>query len=302
MADFVRTGRCPVCLSCRLRKHRKGTFDYRALRADQIKITDSEYGKVWDLSRCEACGHLFADPAPAPEFVSALYGRVEDPLYDEEAEGRSRNFAVLLDRLESFLPRKGDLFDVGAATGIFCDLAKRRGWAVDGVEPSGWAVRFAAAKYGLRLREGSFEDASLPPGRFDAVTMIDFIEHTPRPREAIAAAGRILAPQGLLCLVTPDIHSFSARAAGRRWWHLRPGHLAYFSRRSLTTLLAGAGFRILETRRYAWTFSLFYLLSRPRLLNGLLRSRGLASFLRRVRIKLALGDSFEVYAVKDPSP
>jgi SAM-dependent methyltransferase len=296
--SLLRADRCPVCLSPRIRTARKGTFDSRDLDADQIKITDREYGKVWDLDRCGACGHLFANPYPSPEFLLSLYDRVEDPLYQDEAEGRSDNFSSVLNKLETFRPEKGELLDAGAATGILCALARSRGWAVDGVEPSLWAVRTAEEKYGLKLRHGSLEDAPLPEGRYAAVTMIDLIEHTPRPRDAAAAAGRALAPGGILCVVTPDIHSFAARAAGRRWWHFRPGHLAYFSAGSLDSLLTGAGFRILARRRYSWTFSVRYLLSRFGLAA---RRSGRASFLGRVRIKLALGDSFEVYAVKGRS-
>jgi SAM-dependent methyltransferase len=299
LVRFLRADRCPVCRSSLVGEFRKGTLEAGALQAEQVKITDSDYGKTWDLSLCASCGHLFANPYPAPDFIFSLYREVEDPLYDEEARGRSRNFAVLLDRLERHRPDRGRLFDVGAATGILADLARRRGWIVDGIEPSEWAVRAAAAKYGLRLRQGDFTEADLPAGRYQAVAMVDLIEHTPRPGEAAEQAFRILAPGGILCLVTPDIHSLAARLAGRRWWHLRPAHLAYFSKRSLETLLAGAGFRILERRRYAWTFSLHYLLSRRKAFAALVRPPRLASFFKGIRIKLALGDSFEVYAAKD---
>jgi SAM-dependent methyltransferase len=297
---FLRLDACPVCRSREIKPWRNGTFDYAALSPDQIKVTDSAYGKIWDLSVCTACGHIFADPYPAPDFIASLYGEVEDPLYDQEAEGRAQNFAPILDRLDTLRPERGALFDVGAATGILCDAARRRGWTVDGIDPSDWAVRFAADKYGLVLRAGGFEDSSVPPASFQAVTMVDLIEHTPRPREAVAKASSILVPGGLLCLVTPDIHSRAAKLSGRRWWHLRPGHLAYFSRASLRILLEDAGFRILENRRYAWTFSLHYLVSRFRGFRPFTRSR-LSSFLRRIPIKLNLGDSFEIYAVKDES-
>jgi SAM-dependent methyltransferase len=291
---------CPICRSRDVKPWKKGTFDYALLRTDQIKITDSEYGKIWDLSVCADCGHIFADPYPDPAYLASLYSQVEDPLYDQEAEGRSRNFAPILDRLDQYRPSRGALFDVGAATGILCDAARRRGWKVDGVDPSAWAVRYAAEKYGIKLRESGFEEADVPPAAFQAVTMIDLIEHTPRPREAVAKAFSILAPDGLACLVTPDIHSLAAKLLGPRWWHLRPGHLAYFSKKSLQTLLEGAGFRILETRRYAWTFSLHYLVSRIRWFRSFSQSRA-SSFLRRIPIKLSLGDSFEIYAAKDRS-
>jgi SAM-dependent methyltransferase len=300
--DFRKAERCPICLGPNLRPYRKGNFDHAALRTDQVRITDSEYGKIWDLSVCDGCGHIFADPCPLPEFLASLYARVEDPQYDEEAEGRSENFAGILDRLEARRPEKGNLFDVGAATGILLDLARRRGWRPDGIEPSAWAVRFAASKYSLVLRPGELETADLPAGSFQAVTMVDVIEHTPRAREAAAAAARLLVPGGLLCLVTPDIHSRAARLAGRRWWHYRPGHVAYFSETSLRVLLESAGLRLTERRRYAWTFSARYLASRLPLLRVLARGGPVASFLKGIRVRLALGDSFEIYAVKDESP
>jgi SAM-dependent methyltransferase len=289
---------CPACAGVDIRAYRKGTFSGR-LTQDEIKITDSQYGKTWDLSRCADCGHLFANPCPTPDFLAILYGRVEDPLYEDEAAGRSRNFLTLLRRLERLRPAKGPLFDVGAATGILLDLARRRGWEPAGIEPSSWAVKAAWDKYRLRLIEGSLETASLPEDRYAAVTMVDFIEHTPLPCDALVKARSLLRPAGMLVLVTPDIRSRAARLAGRKWWHLRPAHVAFFSRKSMSSLLRRAGFSIAAERRYSWTFSLHYLLSRKPALQARLNQAGAASFLKRIPIKLALGDSFEVYAVKD---
>jgi len=289
---------CPACAGADIRECRKGTFSGR-LTQDEIKITDSQYGKTWDLSSCADCGHIFANPCPTPEFLASLYGRVEDPLYEDEATGRSRNFLAVLRRLEKLRPEKGPLFDVGAATGILLALARRRGWEPAGVEPSSWAVKTAAGKYGLALIEGALETAVLPKDTYAAVTMVDFIEHTPLPYDALVKARSILRPSGVLVLVTPDIHSRAARLAGRRWWHLRPAHVAFFSRRSIDALLRRAGFSIIAERRYSWTFSLHYLLSRRTAFPARLEKAGAASFLKRIPIKLALGDSFEVYAVKD---
>lgn len=289
---------CPACAGVGIRGYKKGNFS-GDLTQDQIKITDSQYGKTWDLSICGDCGHIFANPCPTPEHLSSLYGRVEDPLYEEESAGRSRNFLRILRRLEKFIPERGALFDVGAATGILLDLARRRGWEPTGIEPSSWAVRAAADRYGIGLIEGTLETATLPEDRYAAVTMVDFIEHTPLPFEAVRKAQAILRPAGILVLVTPDIHSRAARLAGRKWWHLRPAHLSFFSRRSLDALLRRAGFSIVAERRYSWTFSAHYLLSRKPALQARLKNMRPASFLKRIPIRLALGDSFEVYAMKD---
>lgn len=294
-----RLARCPACGGGRLVDYRRGTFSADRLTADEIKITDKGYGRLWDLGLCRDCRHVFANPCPTPALMNALYASVEDPLYDAEAEGRGRNFIRILDTLERLGGgARGWLFDVGAATGILLDLARGRGWTPDGIEPSAWAVRFAKDKYGLEIRRGDIETADLPAGSYGAVAMVDVIEHTPRPAAAVRRAYEILAPGGLLCIVTPDFASAAARLAGRRWWHIRPGHLSYFSRGSLDALLAGAGFRVVRRRRYVWTFSLHYLLTRKLPLPAEGR---LASFLKRIPIKLPLGDSFEIYARKGPA-
>ncbi|MGB7294249.1 MAG: methyltransferase domain-containing protein [Candidatus Aminicenantales bacterium] len=289
---------CPACNGTAIREYQKGTYSGQ-LTQDQIKITDSQYGQTWDLSVCAGCGHIFANPCPTPDHLAALYSRVEDSLYEEEAAGRSKNFLRILRRLEKLIPQKGILFDVGAATGILLDLARRRGWEPAGIEPSSWAVRVALEKYRLDILEGRLETAPLPNNRYEAVTMVDFIEHTPVPFEAMRKASAILKPAGVLVLVTPDIHSRAARLAGRRWWHLRPAHVAFFSRRSLDALFRRAGFSVVSGRRYAWTFSAHYLFSRKPPLRPALKVGPLASLLKRIPVKLALGDSFEVYAVKD---
>ncbi|MCJ7680886.1 MAG: class I SAM-dependent methyltransferase [Candidatus Aminicenantes bacterium] len=295
---FLEHTDCPVCGSRSIHLHKKGTRSIHAIQPEMVKITDSSYGEVWDLWKCGSCGHLFANPFPAPKHITSLYGASEDPLYHEEAPGRSKNFVPILNRLDRLRPEKGRLLDVGAATGILLRIAKERGWTPEGVEPSRWCVRFAADTYGLNLLEGDFFTVPLEENAYSAVTMVDFIEHIPHPFLTVEKAAQILEPGGVLCLVTPDIHSFTSRILGQKWWHLRPAHLAYFSRATIRILLERAGFTILSVRRYAWTFSLHYLLSRLKLLSFLLKIPRLGSFWKKISVKLALGDSLEVYAKK----
>jgi len=299
LENFEYFKKCPVCSRSSLTPFKKGSFDFFRLSKEQIKITDSAYGKIWDLSRCQNCNYIFANPSPSPEFISSLYSEVEDPLYEEEAQGRSKNFLRILKHLKRIHPPEGTLFDVGAATGIFLNLAHQQGWEIDGIESSSWAVQLAKEKYDLRLREGSFEKAELKKNSYAAVVMIDFIEHTPRPFQALVKAYEILSADGVLILVTPDINSLAAKIAGNKWWHFRPGHLAFFNSKSLFTLLQQSGFQVIKERKYAWTFSAYYLISRKPRLQFLLKNPFLASFWKKIQLKLTLGDSFEVYARKE---
>jgi 2-polyprenyl-3-methyl-5-hydroxy-6-metoxy-1,4-benzoquinol methylase len=296
--NFEYFKKCPICSSSSLTPFKKSTFDFFRLSQEQIKITDSDYGKIWDLSCCQNCSYVFANPSPSLEFLSSLYSEVEDPLYEEEALGRSKNFLRILKQIERIHPPRGTLFDVGAATGIFLNLARQRGWEVEGIETSSWAIELAEKKYNLHLLKGSFEKADLKKNSYAVVTLIDFIEHTPGPLQALVKAHEILSSEGVLVLVTPDINSLAARIAGKRWWHFRPGHLSYFSSKSLFTLLQQSGFQVIKERKYAWTFSAHYLISRKHQLQFLLKNPLLASFWKKIQLKLVLGDSFEIYARK----
>ncbi len=296
--DFIKIHSCPACTSASLETWRKGRLNPGKIRPADIKITDKEYGRTWDLSRCRNCGHVFAEPMPAPGYISRLYSRIEDPLYQQESQGREKNFQPILNILEKFHPEEGLLFDVGAATGILLHAAQKQGWKPDGIEPSSWAVKTAAESYGLCIRQGDFETFPLPEYHYTAVTMIDFIEHIPEPDRAVSKAAKILTPDGILCLVTPDLSSLVSRIAGKRWWHFRPAHLHYFNPLSLAVLLKRKGFTIIAIRRYAWTFSAHYLISRLPGLSFLLKNRKMASFWKSIPIKCALGDSLEVYARK----
>ncbi len=289
---------CPVCFSPDLRPFKKGSLSLENLTPEKIKITDAEYGLTWNLSRCQHCAFVFANPGPDTELLAQLYSEVKDPDYEAEASGRRRNFRRILRRLEKLAPEKGRLFDVGAATGLFLDEAQKRGWQVSGIEPSRWAREQARIKYGLNLYQGSLETFETDQLFYDVVTLIDILEHTPNPRLTMKRANGLLKTNGLLVIVTPDLNSLAARLAGRGWWHFRPGHLGYFNRHSLKHLLNLTGFNVLSWRRYSWSFSLNYLLRRRRFLSPLLNLPGLASFWSRIPIKLALGDSFEVYAQK----
>ena len=294
-------GECPVCGSQKHQNYKKSSIDLDNFSEKQFMITDNAYGKTWNLTQCQNCSHVFANPCPSPKLINYLYSRIKDPDYEEEAAGRGKNFKRILSRLEKMHHEKGVLFDVGAATGILLNKALNRGWHPAGVETSRWAVDVAEEKYGIKIKQGDFNTLSLLPDKITAVTMVDFIEHIPDPYTAVTQAYGILKYGGTLCIVTPDLNSLAARITGQNWWHFRPAHLAYFTKKSLIYLLASAGFQIKKIKRYSWTFSSYYILSRKPIFRFLIKNRKMASFWKKIPIKLALLDSFEVYARKEHS-
>ena len=287
--------RCPLCQGGRISPFRKGTIDPQAISSADFRITDSRYGSRWALDSCRDCGFVFANPLPDGEAIAGFYSALADEEYSQEDEGRGRNFSLILERLRCLAPAGASLLDVGAASGIFLNLARGAGFRVAGVEPSAALVAEAESRYGLKLFRGTAEQ--YPTGEtFQVVALLDVLEHVPDPAALLGSLARLMAPGALLVVVTPDIASLAARIMGGRWWHYRVAHVNFFSRRSLTRLLADHGFTIVQTRRFAWHFSLHYLLSR---LLPLRRGSPLQKPLERLHLKLQLFDSLEVYARKE---
>lgn len=285
---------CPLCRGGRIRLFKKGTIDPQRIGAGDFKITDSRYGSRWTFSSCRDCGFVFANPAPDPEAIAGFYSGLEDEEYGQEGEGRGRNFAAILKRLAALAPPGSALLDVGAASGIFLDLARAAGYAVRGIEPSASLAAEARRRYGLELFRGTVEQFP-PGGAFRVVTLLDVLEHVPDPHALMAALARLLQPGGTLVLVTPDVGSLAARLLGGRWWHYRTAHVNFFNRRSLRRLLADHGFEIAAWRRFAWHFTAYYLATR---LLPALKGSPLQGPLKKIHLKLQLFDSLEVYARK----
>jgi len=286
---------CPLCDSKNLELWKKGKIE--SVGVEEFKITDHQYGKHWDLLRCRDCEFIFSDPFPPVE-ISKIYERIVDPEYVEEEEGRGGNFRSILKTLDRILKDKGSFLDVGSATGIMMNLAKKDGWDVYGVELSKWAVDEAKRRYGIEIIQGDFLDVELTENFFKVVCLIDIIEHVSNPKDVIGKVWRILERGGVAVLVTPDIKSFTAKVMGEKWWHFRPAHIGFFSKKPLFHLLRSKGFEIVKLKRYKWRFSLYYIASRIKLLNKIANSRFLKPIFKRIPIILPLMDSLEVYARK----
>jgi 2-polyprenyl-3-methyl-5-hydroxy-6-metoxy-1,4-benzoquinol methylase len=186
------------------------------------------------------------------------------------------------------------LLDIGAASGIFLNLARNAGYRVTGIEPSAALVADAEKLYGLNLFCGTVEQF-VASEKFAVITLLDVLEHVTDPGALLASVDRLLAPGGMLVIVTPDIDSLAARIMGGRWWHYRVAHVNFFNRRSLEWLLAKNGFATVLRKRFAWNFSLYYLLTR---LLPSRQGRALQKPLKKIHCKVQLFDSWEIYARK----
>lgn len=205
---------------------------------------------------CGSCGLGQLDPLPTAAELERLYSSAEyfegtDRAgyadYAEHAAEFEQTFRAKARRLLRYGP-VGDLLEIGCGLGYFLDAAKREGVVrAVGVDRNSWAVG-EACRAGAEAYVGSI-DRFPETDRFDAVAMLDVIEHIPDPSSFLADVRRRLRPDGRLLIMTPNLGSLLARLSGQRWVSFKiPEHLYYFTRDSITRLLRANGFKVIYLR------------------------------------------------------
>jgi len=178
--------------------------------------------------------------------------------YNQDKLAMLPTFKRYLDKIEEALPNRGNLLDVGAATGCFVKMAEDGGWKAEGLEISQYAVD-QARKQNSNVRQGILSTADYQPESFDLVTLWDVIEHLSDPRSTISMIYNILKRGGAIAINTPDTSSFFAKLTGK-YWHLLvpPEHLICFNPFNLGDLLKRSGFEVLSTHKMGKKFTLQY--------------------------------------------
>jgi SAM-dependent methyltransferase len=201
----------------------------------------------YHVVRCPGCGFLYRQPGIKPERLGDLYaGSYGSFLTGKYARKRRRRYELVMD---SFSPLFADgrgrrLLDFGCGAGLFLEVAHKRGFDSYGVDLSQDAIDRARTKpWGANAHFGSPLDVpEIAAGGFDVITLWSVLAHLPRPVEDFTTFRRLLAPGGVLLVLTVNANSLGLKANGERWNGFTPNHLKFFSPSTLSRLLARAGF------------------------------------------------------------
>src|SRR3954471_2495416 len=242
---------CRIC-SGDVTLHIRGRRE--ALTAAELSPSAHATGRHGDLLVCRECGTVQQPALPAGGELHELYRDMTDEAYLAEEAGRRATAGRLLDLIAPFAPR-GRFLDVGCGPGLLLDEARRRGFETRGLELSRASADHARTALGLDVRELALEDFRDDGDGFDVVVLADVIEHLDDPVAGIAQCAALLKPDGVLCVVTPDPSSATARAAGRRRWGYVPPHTCLLPRATLRELLAAAGLVVSTDVPFVRTFS-----------------------------------------------
>ena len=150
------------------------------------------------------------------------------------------------------------VLDIGCGTGALALHLHNAGFDVTGIEPSLLAIscleHYGPALYPYTLEK--YDDLytnDLMPGSFDAVLLMNVLEHVPDPADTLRRCHHLLQPDGVVCINVPNDFSEIQLAAhkqqgGKRWWVASPAHVNYFNFDSLQALLGRLGFSVFYTQ------------------------------------------------------
>ncbi|URA10448.1 class I SAM-dependent methyltransferase [Thermospira aquatica] len=257
--------RCPYCLSDHLRVwHRSKNTLYQCLKCkSNIKVFCSAVD-VYDET-----------------YFQDHYEQVYGKSYEED-EPMIRTYARRrLSIIQSILS-KGFLVDVGAAYGFFLDEAHMAGYDVAGVEIHEGSIRYVRDRFGYPL----YRSLDLVEGTIDVVTAWFTLEHIQDIENFMDIFGKKLRAGGCLALGLPNGYGAFARFNPKKYLSCRPEeHCTEPSLKGIEIFLKRFGFRIVREEIF-----------------GLHPERmGLppTHFWQQLQKRLRLGDTFEVYAVRE---
>ena len=186
-----------------------------------------------------SCGHLYAiKVSPA----SGIHEHDEDNI----ALFERRNQRLIRKLLDSgYIKDHGRVLDIGSGLGHIMAELKRQAPSVDIV------CLEAAPKSVAYLKKSGFtviEDmANLDPfkhGCFDAIFMVEVIEHVENPLELLTLCRKLLSSKGRIFLTTPcgELRNGSHKTSA---YQIRE-HIQFFTEKSLRLAVRKAGFQNVE--------------------------------------------------------
>lgn len=194
-------------------------------------------------------GYYWEYNRETPYYEGDYWGMVKDPdgnsrdmLSDEERRKQTEDMKPILDKINS-LPG-GKLLDIGCGPGFLLSAVNSH-WDKYGVDIS--AVALDYAKKFATVQKGEFPCLNYVADGFEVVVMNHVIEHLSDPIRYVQECYRVLKPEGIIIIATPDFDSGCARWFGKNYRMLcDKGHVSLFTSFSLVKMLETLDFEILE--------------------------------------------------------
>ena len=198
---------------------------------------------------CEGCGvHRLYDRVAERrlDLLYADYYPEADPSRQElERQLENPTFGYRHQRIEACREtRDRRILEVGCGDGNFLGLMRRSGWEVSGLEFSASTRDLVNRRHDIPVFVGEVASVSIDRP-FPVVAAYHVIEHVYHPADWLQHVRRVIEPDGLLHLQTPNVASATRHATGLAWASMVfPQHVYLFAPATLGALLERSGFSV----------------------------------------------------------
>ncbi len=216
-------------------------------------ITNSK--PEFNVSKCQNCGLIFQNPRFSDTQISDFYkeeyytGKTDYTYVDERVNFKhsayvwDKRIKTLLKYLKTDKNQAMRFLDIGCSFGGFLKRAQNSGFKTYGIDISDYSTAYARDELGLKnVVCGEFSAGMYEENFFDIVTMVEVIEHVKNPKKIIDGIYKVLKPGGIALIQTANMDGRQAKKAGKDYHYFLPGHLFYFSKKTLCKYLKDSGF------------------------------------------------------------
>ena len=239
-----------------------------------LTLRDRFTGDLFRIVNCDNCGLKYLNPRPSKSGLAHYYPKEYEP-YATKGTGSfnwhgRRMRHLQLNFVERFRPARGNLLDVGSATGNFLTVARDRGWSVHGIEISEEAASIAKVNYNLETLVGAVEDVLQDNEIYDVITMWDVLEHLRDPMGVLSKCHQALKPGGFIIMSIPNLDSYDRYLFGASWvgWEI-PRHFYFFDEHTLARLLSEIGLAVIATHSFIGGRGVFELSMQTKFATGM---------------------------------
>jgi len=243
---------CPICDS----ENNQHVKTERCEFPEDAHPEVTAFHNMWiHLLECDDCGFAFTQELPsAPTFFHHRYDNKNfDPKHEVESNRKHAIFDEIFSLLEQEGKTSGEHLDVGSFAGKLLKYASDRGFHSRGIEVNPKLAHYTKEILDIDVFCGKIQEVELPKNEFDAITIIDVLEHLEDPKEIISKLGSSLKKDGVLMVKVPHYNMqflkqdiVNSLGVSQTGIFQSFGHINHFNQKSMKRVAKLCGLKLVK--------------------------------------------------------